>query len=939
MTFAIAAAAVSAHGIGQQRFVEFRSAAGAFALSTADMPTTLYVGSDDWAGVEHAGEDLRQDLNRVTGRTPALVHEPGALQGHVVILGTLGKSSLIDRLVSEHKIDPAGVTGKWESYVVQTVKNPLPGVKQALVIAGSDKRGTIFGAYDLSEQIGVSPWYWWADVPSVHRTALYVKSGRFVQGEPAVKYRGIFLNDESPDLSNWVHEKFGDYNHKFYVHVFELLLRLRANYLWPAMWNNCFNDDDPLNEKLADEYGIVMGTSHVEPMMRADKEWNREGHDASEWRFDKYPQQLLDFWAAGLDRSKPYEDIVTIAMRGKIDTPMSETANISLLESIVAAQRKLIAEHLNPDVTKVPQLWALYKEVQEYYDKGMRVPDDVTLLWCDDNWGDIRRLPTPDERQRSGGAGVYYHFDYVGGPRNYKWTNTNPLPKIWEQMNDAYEANARRIWIVNVGSLKPKEFPTEFFLDFAWNPKRWPADKLDEFTREWAAREFGPAHAAEIADIVEKYAKYNGRRKPELLDPSTYSVVDYDEADRVLADFQAITARAEKIYAELPEAYKSAFFQLVLYPTKSCEIVNELYVDTAKSRLYAKQGRACANLYADRARAMFRADAELADWFNHKLANGRWDHFQDQTHIGYTYWQQPDRQVMPACGSVEPPSAPSIGVAVEGSEASWPNSPTLPALPAFDRAGSSEHTFDVYDRGASPAQFRVHAGAPWIRLRDTPEADGHRYHVSIDWSKAPAGDALADVTVTGPDGKSVAIPVVLDRAAFDGGHGFWESQGVVSIEAPHFDRRVGTGWSVIPDYGRTLGAVSAGPFTAPSAEVGKGSRLEYEVILNRAGPLTVHGIFGPSLSTVPNRGLRCAVSFDDQPPQVVNIDPGYLSRAWEKAVSDSVADVSAKFTLAKPGNHTLKVWMVDPGVVLEKLVLDCGGLKPSYLGPPESVRR
>jgi hypothetical protein len=377
------------------------------------------------------------------------------------------------------------------------------GIDWPTLSTGSNKRGAIYGIYDLSEQIGVSPWYYWADVPVAHKDALFVQAGKFEQGEPPVKYRGIFLNDESPGLSGWVQGKWGETSIKgtanmgseFYTKVFELILRMKGNYLWPAMWNNAFNEDDPQNPKLADEYGIVMGTSHHEPMIRAQKEWTR--HGKGPWNYNTNPDVLRSFWEEGIKRNKDFESIVTIGMRGDGDMPMAPAndmpANIRLLEKIVADQRELIAKHVNPDVTKVQQMWALYKEVQDYYDAGMRVPDDVTLLWCDDNWGDIRRLPTPEERMRSGGAGIYYHFDYVGGPRNYKWLNTNPISKVWEQMNLALEYDARRIWIVNVGDLKPMEFPIEFFLSYAWNPKRWPQTKISEFTQLWAEREFGHA--------------------------------------------------------------------------------------------------------------------------------------------------------------------------------------------------------------------------------------------------------------------------------------------------------------------------------------------------------------------------------------------------------------------------------------------------------------
>ncbi len=386
--------------IGEAPFVSGEAGAGAFVLAAGGSVPSIYVDTNDFWGVTRAAGDLQTDVERVTGVRPVFNQDnehPGATP---IIIGTLGRSRLIDQLARSGAIASGGISGKWESYLIQVVQHPFPGVENALVIAGGDKRGAIFGIYELSQQMGVSPWYWWTDVPVRHRDAMFVKPGVFTQGPPAVKYRGIFLNDEAPDLTGWAKEKFGGYNHAFYTNVFELLLRLKANYLWPAMWDNCFSEDDPLNPKLADEYGIVMGTSHVEPMMRADKEWNRKGYTAAQWNYDKSPSELQAFWRAGIERNKPFENIITIAMRGKIDTPMSESANIALLEKIVGVERNIISEVMETNVESVPQLWALYKEVQEYYEKGMRVPDDVTLLWCDDNWGNIRRLPTPEEQRR-----------------------------------------------------------------------------------------------------------------------------------------------------------------------------------------------------------------------------------------------------------------------------------------------------------------------------------------------------------------------------------------------------------------------------------------------------------------------------------------------------------------------------------------------------------
>ncbi len=570
----------AAFALGQPRYVETTARPGSFAVAQGKTCASIYVGESEYAGVARAAGDLAADIARVTGCTPAVVRTTPGAGARGIVIGTVEKSAMVSRLV-----DTSGIAGKWETFATQTAGN-------ALVIAGSDKRGAIYGIYDLSEQMGVSPWYWWADVPVAHRDAVYVKPGRYSEGEPAVKYRGIFLNDEAPALSGWTHEKFGGFKHEFYAKVFELILRLKGNYLWPAMWGSAFNEDDPMNPKLADEYGIVMGTSHHEPMLRAQQEWKR--HGKGPWNYATNADVLDAFWDAGIERNKDYESIVTLGMRGDGDMPMDATggmeANKALLERIVAEQREILAKRIGPDLAKIPQDWALYKEVQDYYDAGMRVPDDVTLLWCDDNWGNLRRVPTSAERKRAGGAGIYYHFDYVGGPRNYKWLNTNPIAKVWEQMNIAYQYDARRIWIVNVGDLKPMEFPIEYFLSLAWNPQRWPSSRIDEFGRLWAAREFGPAHAAEIADIMAKYTKYNGRRKPELLEPGTFSLENYDEAARVENDWKALTKQAEAIYQALPSDARDAFFELVLYPIKACDIVNELYIAAARNRSVCAAG-------------------------------------------------------------------------------------------------------------------------------------------------------------------------------------------------------------------------------------------------------------------------------------------------------------------------------------------------------------
>ncbi len=870
----------------------------------------------------------------------------------VVVVGTLGRNAYIDKLVSQGTIDVSAIRGAWEAHLMQVVSKPFPGVDQALVIVGSDKRGTIYGIYDLSQQIGVSPWYWWADVPTPKHPVIQVLPAVHVVGSPAIKYRGIFLNDEAPELTGWANEKFGGLNSRFYARVFELLLRLHGNYLWPAMWGNAFNEDDPDNARLADEYGIVMGTSHHEPMMRAQEEWKRHGQGP--WNYQTNADTLSHFWADGIKRNRSFESIVTLGMRGDGDEPMSESANVELLERIVADQRSILAREMNPDVTRIPQLWALYKEVQQYYEKGMRVPEDVTLLWCDDNWGNIRRLPTPEERTRPGGAGVYYHFDYVGGPRSYKWLNTIPISKVWEQMHLAWCYGADRIWIVNVGDLKPMEFPIEFFLTYAWAPDQWPYERLTEFGRLWATREFGAAHSEEIAELVATYTKYNGRRKPESLAPDTFSLVNYDEARRVSAAWNALMARAERIGASLPAAAQDAYFQLVLWPIRASATVNEIYVTAGLNRMYAAQGLDSTKKTAARVRELFRADAALTHRFNEELGSGRWRHFADQTHLGYMTWKDPPVNVMPAVSEIQLTERGELGVALEGSTPGWPpyvEGTKGPRLPPLDQSARTPRWVEVFDRGSAPVGFSVTTSAPWLHVSpskgELTSATDPRLEVSVDWAAAPEGRTDASIQIRGTDGGRVdiAAPIVKQPPLPVMAPGTYiESDGYIAIEAKHFATAIGSegvSWQALPGFGRTDGGVMPTPVTAASQTLSETSpHLEYRLYTTSSGEAKVELTLAPTLAFIPGGGLRLAVSFDEDPPQTIDLavaaegDKG----EWARSVLDGVRKVVTTHQLAGKGVHVLKFWMIDPAGVLERVVVDFGGVRDSYLGPPESAR-
>jgi len=949
LTLIFALCTTTGQAVQNTPFVTTENGPGHFTLAVPTNVAAFYISNLDFPGVIRAMKDLRTDLGEVTGIEPVLSTEK-IPKGTVVIAGTLGKSPVIDKLVKSKKMDITCLSGKWESYLIQVIEKPLHGIDYALVIAGSDKRGTIYGIYEVSEQIGVSPWYWWADVPVKKKDSIFIKPGVYSLGEPAVRYRGIFINDEAPALSGWTYEKFGGFNHKLYEKVFELILRLKGNFLWPAMWGNAFYDDDTLNPILADEYGIVIGTSHHEPLMRAHDEWRRYG--TGPWNYEANEAQLKKFWEQGINRMGSMEGIVTLGMRGDGDMPMTEESNIALLERIIADQRKILAETTGKNVTEIPQVWALYKEVQEYYDKGMRVPDDVTLLLCDDNWGNVRRLPPPNERDRRGGYGMYYHFDFVGGPRNYKWLNTVQIQRIWEQMHLSYQYGVDHIWIVNVGDIKPMEFPISFFLDYAWDPEKWPADRLNEYTLLWAEQQFGNEYAAAIAELLSKYTQFNARRKPEMLSPETYSLVHYREAEKVMTEYNHLSEKAQRIYDLLPDETRDAYYQLVLFPVLACSNLTELYVTVGQNRMFARQGRASTNTYADRARELYRQDSILTDYYNKKMANGKWNHMMDQTHIGYTSWQQPDKNSMPAVQVLVVPEKAGMGLAVEGSAASWPESTSQAELPVFTVFEKDRHYVDIFNRGQPPFTFTVETPFIWMNIvpRSGRIGTEKRLWVDVNWKQVPFGNHRVPITVTNSDSTEITFYASISKPDFlkpEEVSGFIESAGYCSIEAEHYSNAVDSPtvrWLCIPGLSRTLSGLTPMPVTAQRQVPDEQSspRLEYKVYFTDTGKATINAYFSPTLNFKGGEGLHYAFSIDDEMPQIVNLHENETipdwkyPHYWNDAVSNNIKIKGSEHRIHTRGNHILKFWMVDPGLVLQRIVVDMGGVKPSYLGPPES---
>ena len=624
--FLASAALLSAMSMSAaERFVSFKQ--GDLLINGNDK-VEIHMDANDCRGVSYAANALVRDISKVSGSQATITSNQKA----TILVGTIGHSAAIDQFIKQKRINGNLLKGKREKFIITVVDNQL-------VIAGSDRRGTIYGIYELSQQMGVSPWYDWADVPVEHHDSIFVNKGIYTDGEPAVRYRGIFLNDEAPCLTSWVKNTYGtEYgDHRFYQRVFELVLRLRGNMMWPAMWGWAFYADDAENEKTADEMGVVMSTSHHEPMARNHQEYARNRKGWGPWNYQKNKENLQKFFREGIERMKGTEQIVTIGMRGDGDEAMSAEADTKLMNQIINDQRKIIADVTGKKASETPQVWALYKEVLDYYDKGMKVPDDVTLLLCDDNWGNVRRVPNAQERKHKGGWGLYYHVDYVGAPRNSKMLNVTPVQNPWEQLTLAYENGIDRLWILNVGDLKPMEYPISQFMDMAWNPRKYDVNSITRHTRDWCAQQFGESQADEAARILNLICKYNGRCTPEMLNKNTYNL-ENGEWQEVVNQYLKIEADALRQYNSLPAAYHDSYRQIILFPIELMSNLHQMYFAQAQNHALYKQNNPKANIWADECERFFKRDSLICHNYNHKMSGGKWNGMMTQKHIGYKSW-------------------------------------------------------------------------------------------------------------------------------------------------------------------------------------------------------------------------------------------------------------------------------------------------------------
>ena len=947
----------------------------AFTLASPRQTAAILYDASDAAVVKRAAELFAADVEAVTGRRPQVTSATGET-GPAVIVGTVGGSALIRRLSEAGKIDTAPLEGAWERYLIQTVTNPLPGIRKALVIAGSDRRGAAYGLFTLSELIGVSPWYWWADVPVKKHAALHVDAPPTYSQTPSVRYRGIFLNDEDWGLTPWASQTFeperGNIGPRTYAKVCELLLRLKANYLAPAMHpvSTSFNQI-PENKLVADTFAIVMGSTHCEPLLlNTASEWDTK--TMGPWNYDKNKEGINRVLTQRVRENSPYENVYTLALRGLHDGAMSTTLpmheKVRMLQQALLDQRRILAENIDRPVETVPQAFTPYKEVLEIYSNGLELPDDITIVWPDDNYGYMKRLSGVREQRRTGRSGVYYHVSYLGVPHSYLWFSTTPPSLMYEELRKAYDTTADRLWLVNCGDLKGSEMQVSLFLDMAWDIGRFTADNVVSYPARWLAGIFGEAYYDRLEAMTREHLRLAFPRKPEYmgwgyhwnrfdhnceqLTDTDFSFTNYDEAQRRLEAYRQLGARAEALLHEIGDEARPAFYQLVYYPLRGAELMNRMTLGGQRNRWYARQGRAATNAVRDEVQRCYDSLQVITRGYN-SLLGGKWNHMMSmrQNYDGVSaYFNLPHLATHDAAG------APRLALQVAGEDVTGARA--FHALPAFDNYLRRTYPVEIYNRGGGTLAWTAHASEPWVVLSKSAgkTADEERITVGIDWEKAPSGNAVPAQIVfrAGEQSEKVLVslfnPTAPSRAELRGI--YVENNGCVSIPAAGCHRvrendRIKI--TAVEDLGIEGPALQLGDPTAPlqifrSRDV---PCAEYDFYAFDAGSVDVYTYVLPTFPLHADRDFRIGENTNTDTKYSVQIDDGALatpssshveySQVWFESVLRNCAVNKSTLHIDKPGRHTLRIRVGDPGIVLQKIVLDFGGMKRSYLGPQSTL--
>ena len=946
-------------------------------------------------GVIRVTEKVAHDVELVSGKKPQILVEkeiPETLESSgedwTIIAATKGKSSFLKKLEEAGSAELKELEQKRECYawIFPEIKNRTKS--NLLVIAGSDKRGTIYGLFHLSEMLGVSPFVDWCGLMPPKQEKIELREDMAcISKEPSVRYRGFFINDEWPAFGNWCNHNFGGFNAKAYDHVFELLLRLKGNYLWPAMWSARFADDGPdlLNAELADEYGIIMGMSHHEPCLRQGEEYKylrgKNSVYGDAWNFRTNREGITKFWEDGLKRSGKFENVITVGMRGEADTAiMGKNAtledNIQLLRDVLKTQKKLIQERVNPDLTKVPRMIALYKEVEEFFygnekTKGLMGAEeleDVILMLCDDNYGNLRTLPTEEMRKHAGGYGMYYHLDYHGWPVSYEWINSSYLPKIWEQMSMAYDFGVRELWMVNVGDIATQEFPLSFFLDMAYDFDRWGSRALNctqEYTRKWVRQQFGSVEEETqdtIADILEQYTKIIHRRRPEALNPETYHPVQEKESSRIFEEEEQLLKKLQDVYETIEKTNPqnlSAFIALVYYPAFGTMNLVKMQILAGWNHYYANLGAVCANDYGDEVERCMEQDRKAVEMY-HQMDQGRWYGIGMSQHIGFTHWNE-DECRNPVVMRVIPLKKRSILVAADGTAQHAEGSPWLDntmKLKDFLNPDCTRASVTLYSRSDLKAEYKVLKKPGWLSVEpmegwlDGVSQKKVRLNLTLIKQRLPETnqDTIQDsLEIATPEGKcEITVPVYTGNLQ-DKKNVFVDTMGYLSIEAAHYvnsvpgnykDRQVK--FENLQGYGKTNSAMKAFPSDACTVPGQDAPYLEYQFVLEESGTYEAEFYMQPSNPVTRENQLLYAVRINEEMTETVNAvekdyQVGDQAEKWAEGVLSQIRRQTVSIK-CRAGFNTLRVYHVTPGFVLEKIVIYPMGEKPeeSYLGPAET---
>lgn len=953
-------------------------------LAKQNQAIPFVVEESAFEGVKRIINKVALDVQKVADVLPEVKVVSDATKitdKEVVLVATLGHSALLDALVAAGKIDKTPVEGKWEVFSLQLVEAPFPGVDQALVIFGSDKRGTIYGSFRLSEYIGVSPMCYWGDAePEKQQELVLNQDIVMVSKEPSVKYRGFFINDEWPCFGNWTFGHFNGFTAEMYDHVFEFLLRMKGNYLWPAMWTSSFPLDGPgcLNEELADIYGVVIGFSHHEPCLRASEEWDKvRGVDTiygNEWNYYTNAEGLAKYWEDGIIRSGKYEHLVTIGMRGERDSSMlgpdaTLKDNIDLLKEIITKQRELIGKHIDADVDKVPQLLALYKEVEAYFYgdehteglKNWKELENVIFMLCEDNFGYMRTLPTAEMRDHKGGFGMYYHFDYHGAPISYEWMPSTTMAKTWEQMTKAYDFGIREVWIVNVGDLKGNEVALHYFLSLAYDYDTWGSSapgSYTEYMQQWVRSVFPavkPELQAQIAQVYTDFVELNAKRRPEAQNADIYHPCHYNEADRMLAAAERVDALNEEVYAALSGNAKLAYWSMMYFPAKASMNLLRMNLYAAKNHHYAMQGRKVANKYAALMDECIAMDRQLVAEFG-AFRDGKWKGMELEEHIGFTKWND-DGWRYPLKVQVQPVTKARLSVSrADDAQIAVKNYGTPMCIPVADflYEGVEQAAIEISNDGVGTLNYTItveNGEMPaWLAVEPMSGQVEELQQVVLRCHREALPQEPQTVRLIISDGDArVAVEVkggvCQQTKELPAGY-FLENQGVITMEANHYltKKDVTDGvFTLLPHCGRSGNGMKVMPSTSAYTEEQEKPEITYGFYLPQAGSYKVELWTNPFNSAVQGKEVAVEIRAGEQQRQKLQIigpdfrGGDYNDGRWCQGVLDHIRVTTTTLEFAA-GLQTLTIGALDAGVVLERVLVYPADrkLKKSYLGPEES---